>query len=146
MRIIKFPDERLKEIAQPITKFDDDLAALATSLYQTMKKAVGAGLAATQVGVLKKIFVIDDGVIAGHLYICNPTWKSIEKTDKYTASEGCLSFPGMVFEVERFQKISVQFQDTSGRIHSMELSGFAAQVFQHESEHLDGILLIDHVV
>jgi peptide deformylase len=113
-------------------------------MYKTMGKADGAGLAAPQVGIPQSFFVIEAGLME-HNFIINPTWEPAEDSKSYMATEGCLSFPGLFIEVERFDKIDVQYQYVDGKLYSATLDGFAAHVFQHESDHLVGTLMIDHL-
>jgi peptide deformylase len=113
-------------------------------MRKVMRVNQGAGLAAPQVGKSLALFVVEDELLP-HNAICNPKWQPKEGNEVQRLNEGCLSFPGVFLEIPRYTEITVEYQDMSGKIHEMELSGFAAHVFQHEAEHLDGVLMIDHL-
>jgi len=142
LKILTYPDERLLKQAEKVTVFDPDLRDLAIRMYKAMVMAKGAGLAAPQVGVLQSFFVVEKG-LCRHEIIINPTWTKNKDATELLLEEGCLSFPGLFLKVNRFDKIDVGYQSIDGKMHSDTLSGFAAHVFQHESEHLNGVLFID---
>ena len=144
MKILKYPDKRLKLKARAIEAFDVDLLSLGNQMYELMRTKDGAGLAAPQVGISQRFLVLEERLL-GHKIICNPTWEPTKGALQHKKKEGCLSFPGLVFTVARYDKISVEFQSADGQAIAMELEGFAAHVFQHEVDHLDGILSIDHI-
>ena len=156
--ILEIPDPRLRDVAQPIPAVDDDIRRLADDMLETMYAAHGIGLAATQVGIDKRILVIDlqERVTEGeekegegepvrdpHVVI-NPEilWVS-DETSIY--NEGCLSIPEQYAEVERPARCRVRWLDQHGDAHEEELDGLMATCMQHEIDHLDGVLFIDHI-
>lgn len=135
-----FGDPVLKSRAAPVRSFDEPLARLAEEMLATMREYEGVGLAANQVGRLKCILV---AVIEGEEYvIVNP---DIEEMSEETAIEieGCLSIPGIQVEVERPTGITLSGKDVSGQPFRIDASGLRARVFQHEIDHLDGVLIMD---
>jgi peptide deformylase len=140
-QIRQYPDAALKLKARPVTEFDDDLRGLAERMKLLMHDANGIGLAATQVGVLRRLFVFqptDDDVFA----LVNP--EITERSDETdVADEGCLSIQGITVPVERALEVTIVGQDENGREVHYELDGYAARCVQHETDHLDGILMID---
>ena len=137
-------DPILRSKASPVVSFDDELATLAADMHETMKAAPGVGLAATQVGRLLRMFVYDAGEEDGSGTLVNPeiTWRSEETQE---AEEGCLSLPGTYYPVVRALKVKVRAQDVTGAETEVEGEGFLARIFQHEIDHLDGILFIDRL-
>ena len=133
-------DEILRKKSKPVTIFDSNLGILLDDMFETMHKNEGAGLAAVQVGVLKRLFVMKAGKEA---YECiNPEIVKIdEKTN--TEIEGCLSVPDKCGLVERPNNVWVKFQDRNGKVINKKFSGFEAKCFCHEFDHLDGILYSD---
>ena len=144
MKILKYPDKRLKQKTQAIEAFDVNLLSLGNQMYELMKTKGGAGLAAPQIGISQRVIVLEESLL-GHRIICNPTWEPTKGALKLKRKEGCLSLPGLVFTVARYDKVSVIFQGANGQAIEMELEGFAAHVFQHEVDHINGVLSIDHV-
>jgi len=143
--ILEFPDPRLRTVAKEVTKFDDDLAAFVEDLKETMYDAVGVGLAATQVNVHKRVVVID--VSENHdepLVFINPEIETLTD-DLHAYDEGCLSVPGFYESVVRPEKIRVTAKDVRGETFSMEPSGLLAVCIQHELDHLNGKLFVDHI-
>jgi len=149
----EYPDPVLHQKSLPIAKIDDALRVFADDMLETMYADRGVGLAAPQVGVLKRIIVIDaeqEEDENGHhkrgrpMCLINPEiiYKS-EETIFYC--EGCLSVPGQSADVERHQKIKVRYQDKTGSEKEIEAEDYLAVVLQHEIDHLDGILYIDHL-
>lgn len=135
-----FGDPVLKSRAAPVKSFDEPLARLAEEMLATMREYEGVGLAANQVGRLKRILV---AVIEDEEYvIVNP---DIEEMTEETAIEieGCLSIPGIQVEVERPTGITLSGKDVSGQPFRIDASGLRARVFQHEIDHLDGVLIMD---
>jgi peptide deformylase len=135
-----FGDPVLKTRAAPVETFDESLSRLAEEMLATMREREGVGLAANQVGRLKRILV---AAVEDHEYvIVNPT---IEETARSTEKdlEGCLSIPGIQVEVERPTAVTVSGQDASGAPLHLEASGLLARVLQHEVDHLDGVLILD---
>jgi peptide deformylase len=141
-----FPDPVLRERAEPIEKVTPEIQRLIDDMAETMYAAPGVGLAANQVGVLKRVFIIDiadeDEPSDLHVFV-NP--EIIHKEGELSWKEGCLSFPGVMENVERFAKVRVRALDREGNFFEMEAEGLMAVAVQHENEHLDGDLLIDHL-
>ncbi len=135
-----FGDPVLKTRAAPVETFDESLARLAQEMLATMREQEGVGLAANQVGRLKRILVA--AVEDEEYVIVNPT---IEERARSTEKdlEGCLSIPGIQVEVERPTAVTVSGQDASGTPLRLEASGLLARVLQHEVDHLDGVLILD---
>jgi len=140
-QIRQYPDPVLRLKAKEITSFDDDLRRLVTRMRQLMKDAHGVGLAATQVGILQRVFVFqrdEEDVVA----IVNPVVvERGEETD--VADEGCLSLQGVLIPVERLLTLTVEGSDPDGEPLRLELEGHPARIVQHELDHLDGTLIIE---
>ena len=141
-QIRQYPDAVLRMRAREVERFDDDLARLADKMAQLMHDARGVGLAATQVGVLQRLFVLqladDDDVTT----IVNP---EITKRSRSTeiADEGCLSLQGVLVPVERALEVTIEGQDVTGAPLELELEEIDARVVQHELDHLDGVLMLE---
>lgn len=148
LKIVIAPDPVLKAMAQPVDNIDDDLRKFLDDMLETMYIARGVGLAAPQVNVSRRIMVIDpvkeEGAAPQPMVLINPEiiWKS-EAPNVF--EEGCLSLPDYYVEVERPASVRVKYLDRDAREHEMLAEGFLATVFQHEMDHLNGILLWDHV-
>jgi len=142
--ILKYPDPRLREVAKPVAAVTADTRKLVDDMAETMYAATGCGLAATQVGVNARIFVID---IAGEdeasdlKVFINP--EIIDTSGSQTWEEGCLSFPGATEEIRRAEHVKVRALDQFGKPFELEATGLLAIAIQHENDHLDGVLLID---
>jgi peptide deformylase len=165
--IIEVPDPRLKVISEPVTKFDDELKTLVADMFETMYDAPGIGLAAIQVGVPLRVLVIDlqpedpDAepevctAHGGHSHTHQPLKKEprvfinpeiLDPSDDLSVySEGCLSVPEIYADVERPARIRARWQDLDGTAHEEEMDGLLATCLQHEMDHLEGILFIDHL-
>jgi len=165
--ILEVPDPRLKQISAPVEKFDDELRTLVADMFETMYDAPGIGLAAIQIGVPLRVLVIDlqpDDPDAepeachahgDHEHFHQPTKKEprvfinpeiLDPSEDYSAySEGCLSVPDIYAEVERPSAIRARWQDLDGAVHEQEMDGLLATCLQHEMDHLEGILFIDHL-
>lgn len=145
LEILKYPDPRLKNTAQPVAVFDGALHQLLDEMAETMYAADGIGLAAPQVGRSQRLFVIDLGQgedKKGKLYeFINPQLSDGEGTIAF--EEGCLSVPGFTEEVNRKEKIRVNYQDRNGKKMELIAEGLLAVAIQHENDHLDGILFVD---
>ena len=142
LEVRQYPDPVLREQAKPITIMTEKIRALADKMVATLVKEAGYGLAAPQVGVSIRLIVVD---VSERLFqVVNPV---IEKfsDEKQIGPEGCLSIPGPEADVERSQKISVRGQSFDGAEIFIEAEGLLARVFQHEVDHLNGILFIDHL-
>ena len=135
--IVKFGEEVLNKKCRPVEKFDQKLAILLDDMKETLYDADGVGLAAPQVGILRRVVVIDDG--SGLLELINP---EILETSKETQidAEGCLSNPGQYGMVERPYRVKVRAQDRNGNWFEKEGEGLLARAFCHELDHLEGIL------
>ena len=145
--IITAPDPRLKVRAKPVAKIDDALRRLMDDMLETMYVAPGVGLAAPQIGVAKRILVVDtakEGEKANPLKIANPEilWQSEELA---TFSEGCLSLPEHYADVTRPAEIKLRYLDGQNEIRELQAKGLLATVIQHEMDHLEGVLFVDHI-
>jgi peptide deformylase len=145
--ILILPDKRLRLVSEPVKAVDAELRALVDDMFETMYKAPGVGLAAIQVGVPKRIVTADtskkEEEKQPQVFI-NPeiVWSS---EDKSTYEEGCLSIPEYYEEVERPTQVKVKFTGLDGKAHEIEADGLLATVLQHEIDHLNGVLFIDHI-
>ena len=147
LKIIEVPNPLLKRKSEPISEITEDVLTTLDDMLETMYQAPGVGLAAPQVGILKRMLVID---ISGKdeprnpMYVINP--EIVEKSDEMQeCEEGCLSIPNQYAKVIRPAQIKVKYLERSGKEVILEASGFLAVVLQHEIDHLDGILYIDHI-
>jgi peptide deformylase len=145
--IITAPDPRLKVKARLVTAVDDEVRRLMDDLLETMYGAIGVGLAAPQVGVASRVLVVDvarEGEKPKPLKLANPEilWQSPETM---ICNEGCLSLPEHYAEVTRPAKVRLRYLDYQNEIREMEAEGLLATCLQHEIDHLDGILFVDHI-
>jgi peptide deformylase len=145
--IITAPDPRLKAKAKPVAAVDDQVRRLMDDMLATMYEAPGIGLAAPQVGKLLRVIVVDtarEGEEARPLKIANPEilWRSSELA---IHSEGCLSLPEHYADVERPAKIKLRYLDYQNEIREIDLEGLLATCIQHEMDHLEGVLFVDHI-
>ena len=139
-RIVKYPDPSLRKKSSLVKSGDSTIPVLVGDLWDTLNIAQGAGLSAPQIGVHKRVIYISCGGFRTEMI--NPT---ITSADGLTGMlEGCLSFPGVSETVSRYENITVKYHDLEDIEHTVDLSGIAAQAVQHEIEHLDGKLMIDH--
>ena len=136
-----YPDSVLREKALPVDNVDGDISKLIDGMAEIMYSYQGIGLAAPQVGVLKRVIIADIG--DGLLSMVNP--EILEKGDEDRLEEGCLSLPNIQVEIERKKMISVRGISQEGKEITLELNGLMARVIQHEIDHLNGILIIDYV-
>jgi peptide deformylase len=161
LKVLTYPDARLREVSKPVTVFDATLKKFAKDLLETMYAENGIGLAAAQVGELKRMLVIDtrprdtkgryeknemtelESKIDQALVIINP--EIIKGNGKTTFNEGCLSVPSFFEEVERFETIELKYQDVDGNTKILVTDGLLAICIQHEMDHLEGTLFIDHL-
>lgn len=152
--ILETPDPQLRQISTPVDAIDDDLQQLIDDMFETMYDAPGIGLAAIQVGVAKRLLVIDlqepesdaedaPPVKNPRVFINPEILDSSEELSVY--SEGCLSVPEQYAEVERPATVRASWMDREGRIHEETLTGLLATCIQHEMDHLNGVLFIDHL-
>ncbi|MDI9408704.1 MAG: peptide deformylase [Candidatus Pacebacteria bacterium] len=145
--ILIFPEPRLRGRAKPVIDFNPSLDELVATLLKTMYAAPGIGLAATQVGIMQRVAVVDLGEESGMdkpLILINPeiTWRSTE-TSSY--EEGCLSLPDFYEPVSRPQAIKLRNQTSKGESRTLNAEGLLATCIQHEMDHLDGVLFIDYL-
>jgi peptide deformylase len=164
--ILEVPDPRLKTVSTPVETFDDELKTLVDDMFETMYAAHGIGLAAIQIGVPLRVLVIDlqpDDPDAepevchhdGHEHTHQPTKKEprifvnpeiLDPAEELsTYSEGCLSVPEIYADVDRPKTCRVRWQDVEGKTHEEDMEGLLATCIQHEMDHLNGILFIDHL-
>jgi peptide deformylase len=145
--ILTAPDPQLKKISKPVDKVDDEIRQLMDDMLETMHAAPGIGLAAPQVGVLKRVLVIDidrEGEKTGPLKMANPEIVDVSDEDA-SYEEGCLSVPEHYAEVERPARVTVRYLDHDNEIRTIKAEGLLATCIQHEMDHLDGILFIDRI-
>ena len=147
--ILRFPDPRLRQRSAQVTDLDDDLRQLVADMAETMVAAEGAGLAAIQVGAPVRLFIVDGPVAGGaegsppKVFI-NPEIVEVSE-EAQTGDEGCLSFPGIFVPVKRGMRARVRAQDLDGQTFEAEGEALFARAIQHETDHLNGRLLIDQV-
>jgi peptide deformylase len=144
--ILTYPDPRLKLVAEPIAEVSDEIRTLVEDMAETMYAAPGVGLAANQVGILKRIFVIDiadEDDPSELLVFINP--EIIELDGEQIFNEGCLSFPGAAEEIKRAATVKVRALNLEGASFELEADGLLAVAIQHENDHLNGVLMIDKV-
>jgi peptide deformylase len=145
--ILILPDKRLRLVSKPVKKIGPETRALAEDMLETMYDAPGVGLAAIQVGVAERVIVLDlakKDEPKQPQVIINPelAWRSEERS---TYEEGCLSIPEFYEEVERPAQVRVKYLDIEGKEHEVDANGLLATVLQHEIDHLNGVLFIDHI-
>lgn len=144
LRILEFPDPRLRTVAQPISVVDDKVRTLIDDMLETMYDAPGIGLAATQVDVHKRLLVADVSEDKSAPYaLINPVITEADGRD--VMEEGCLSVPGYYESVERAQTITVSYLDRDGEAQTLTCDGLLAVCIQHEIDHLDGKLFVDYL-
>ncbi len=152
LEIIKIGDARLRKKSRPIRRFDKNLKKFAEDMVDTMRQADGVGLAAPQVGVNERLIVVEmpeegfeEEPQAGKLFVVvNPEIVRAKGAPE-PGDEGCLSIPGYIGEVMRYPIITVKGQDVNGKNIRIKAYDFLARVFQHEIDHLNGVLFIDHI-
>jgi peptide deformylase len=146
--ITTFPEEVLRQEAESVEVFDEDLAKLIDDMVDTMREAPGVGLAAPQIGISKRIIVVEfgdeeDETVPNQLYvIINPEIIK-ESNDKVSGIEGCLSVPGVVGNVDRSRAVTVRGQNIHGKPVKIRAQGWLARIFQHEIDHINGVLYTD---
>jgi peptide deformylase len=145
--ILHYPDKRLRSPGLPVTEFGPELEQLVEDMAETMYAAPGVGLAATQIGELIRLFIIDiatgDDDPSELRVFVNP--EIVRRDGTQCWEEGCLSFPGVHEEIERAERVTVRAQDEHGEPFELEADGLLAVAIQHENDHLDGKLMIDHL-
>ena len=145
--ILHYPDKRLRIPGQPVTEFGPELQELVEDMAETMYAAPGVGLAAPQIGVAQRVFIIDvatdDDEPSDLMVFVNP--EILDKEGECLFDEGCLSFPGAREEIERFDHVRVRAKNQFGEEFELEADGLLAIAVQHENDHLDGKLMIDRL-
>ncbi len=146
--ILILPDKRLRQVSEPVKKIDAGIRKLVEDMFESMYDAPGIGLAAIQVGTPKRVVTMDlskkEETEKNPQVFINPeiVWSSDEKA---TYEEGCLSIPEFYEEVERSAQVKVKYLDLEGKAHEVEANGLLATCLQHEIDHLNGVLFIDHI-
>ncbi len=141
-----YGDPVLRQKAADVTTFDDSLRALVADLFDTMKAYRGVGLAAPQVGVAQRVFVVDvpvDETTRERFAVINPVLS--QKVGKESGEEGCLSMPGIYEEVVRAEGVLLKYVDENGQSQQRAVEGYLARAIQHEADHLDGVLFTDRL-
>jgi len=142
--ILEYPDPRLREVGEPVTAVTPEIQSLVDDMAETMYDAPGCGLAATQLGIKLRIFVVDcaeEDQPSDLKVFINP--EIIEKDGVVVWTEGCLSFPGAREEIKRAEKVKVRALGRDGKPFELEADGLLAVAIQHETDHLNGVLMID---
>lgn len=145
-KVVRFPDSLLTKKSEPIEKIDEEIKTLAADMIDTMKAENGIGISAVQVGVLKRIMVVSVRKSTTHKdlipeVMINP--KILSKEGFQRLGEGCLSVPGLILPIDRYDWIEVEYQELDGSIRKALLQGLESVCFQHELDHLEGIVFID---
>lgn len=148
LKIVHFPEPVLLTVGSPVgeIEFDNSLEAVVADMFETMYDAGGVGLAAPQVGISKRFFVMDvhpEGVEPDRQVFVNPEIVAVE--GEQTGDEGCLSFPGLYQTVKREMRVIVRAQDVKGATFEKDLAGLAARCVLHETDHCDGIVFLDRM-
>lgn len=146
LNIFKFPDPIIKKVSEPITEINEEIRSLVSDMAETMYKAPGIGLAAPQIGVLKRLAVIDiskDDEPKNLIVLINP--EIIEQKGEVEEEEGCLCVPGVYANVRRSEITRIRATNENGEEFEMTGEGLLSRAFQHEIDHLNGILFIDRV-
>jgi peptide deformylase len=143
-----YGDPVLQARAKPVTKITPELRRMAEEMFETMASARGVGLAANQVGVLERLFVLDvpgdeDDEPSRRLVMINP--EILDRSGQQVDEEGCLSFPGLYFDVKRAMHVKARAMDLEGQQFEVEAEGYLARAIQHELDHLDGVLFVDRL-
>ncbi len=145
-RIVTYGDPVLREVSEPIDEIDQETRDLVSDLTDTVKKAKGLGLSAVQIGVLKRVFVVDLSAVditeSLRVFI-NPEIVATEGEIEY--EEGCLSFPGIYQKIVRPEKVTIKATDLDGNEFTLTGAGIAGRAFLHEFDHLDGVLFVDRM-
>ena len=145
--IIILPDKRLRSVSKPVVAIGDEIRTLVADMFETMYEAPGIGLAAIQIGIPSRVIVMDlskrEAEAEPRVFI-NPeiTWSSEEKS---LYEEGCLSIPDVHEDVERPARVKIRYLDLEGKPHEEDAEGLFATCIQHEVDHLNGVLFIDHI-
>ncbi|AMA52262.1 MULTISPECIES: peptide deformylase [Bacillus] len=142
-KVVTHPAEVLETPAETVTVFDKKVKKLLDDMYDTMLEMDGVGLAAPQIGILKRVAVVDIGDDSGRIDLVNP--EILEKSGEQTGIEGCLSFPGVYGDVTRADYVKVRALNRQGKPFILEARGFLARAVQHEMDHLDGVLFTSKI-
>lgn len=148
LKIVNIPDPILRRKAHKVTEFDKDFSKLVDDMIETMREAPGVGLAAPQVGVSIRLIVVEygddeDETIPKKLFVlANPEIVN-QSEEKVTGIEACLSVPGLVGEVDRYVAVAIKAQNRLGKPVKVKAEGWMARIFQHEIDHLDGVIYTD---
>lgn len=146
LKILKFPDPKLRIVAKKVTKFDKSLQNLASDMLYTMYEENGIGLAATQVDEHIRLIVMDlSDERDKPMFFVNPVYKILDNHSMASFEEGCLSIPGFNEEITRPDKINLSWQDLEGNSHNEEPEGLLTICIQHEIDHLEGKLMVDYI-
>ena len=146
LKVVHYPEPVLLKVGMPVTQFDDELKKLVADMFETMYDSKGVGLAAPQVAVSKRLFVMDcsNGEDPeAKLALINPEIVSV--AGEQYGDEGCLSFPGLYQKVERSLRVVVKFQDETGEYFELEVENLEARCVLHETDHCDGIVFLDRM-
>ncbi|MDT0594789.1 peptide deformylase [Glaciecola petra] len=144
LKVLTFPDERLRTVAKPVESVNKDIKKLVADMFETMKDEKGIGLAATQVNVHKRVVVMDVSEEQNEPYVfINP--EIMEKSGSTISEEGCLSVPNNYAKVDRAEKVTVKALDKNGESFELEAEGLLAVCIQHELDHLKGKLFVDYL-
>jgi len=144
--IVHYGHPALRNENQPVEKIDAEVKELVRDMLDSLHSAKGLGLAAPQMGVNLRLFIVDLSAIdfdAEPMVLINP--EIIEKKGEVTGEEGCLSFPGLYFDIKRAEQIVIKFTNLEGRQRKVKAFGMTARALQHEYDHLEGTLFIDHL-
>jgi len=145
-KILKFPDQDLRIKAKPVESFDGELKTLTDDMFETMHSVNGIGLAATQIGIAKQVAVIDISPEKNEpLVIVNPAIQILDPSKTEDYDEGCLSVPGFFEKISRPSEIKLTYQDLNGKKQEIKPEGLLTKVVQHELDHLNGRLFVDHI-
>ncbi len=143
LKIVKHPEDILRKKSRPVERFDEKLHTLLEDMKETLEEAQGAGLAGVQVGILRRVAIVDDGT--GPIEVINP--EIIEASGKREVYEGCLSYPNIWVVKHRPEKITVKAYDRNGNeVIYRDITGLKAQAFCHEIEHMDAVVLEDNII
>ena len=147
MQVLVYPDPVLRRGGKPIATFGPELRELSELMFEAMYEEGGVGLAAPQVGIEQKLLVLnpsgDKNERSGERVLCNP--RVARKKGREFGEEGCLSFPGIHAEVERWVDITVTYQDLDGQEQTLKCDGWLARIVQHEIDHLEGVFFVDRL-
>ena len=145
-KILKFPNQDLRIKAKPVETFDEKLKTLTDDMFETMHSVNGIGLAATQIGFAKQLAVIDISPEKNEpLVIVNPAIQILDPSKTEDYDEGCLSVPGFFEKISRPSDIKLSYQDLNGKKQEIKPEGLLTKVVQHELDHLNGRLFVDHI-